>query len=194
MGERHLGVRPDDLLQRGYHGDALVGEVAELLLERAEPLPAYLIEIHRPVGREGSESIACVGGIRGIHGRLHRAQEIPEWSGRVSDYVPELVEDALVDLCGLRFLGWRRHGSFGLGHAYQSQLFRVADGLFERELLVESTPERREGVHVILGRLADPVPADEAELAAHELDRVAVIPYLNEDLGRVAGPADDTNS
>ena len=43
VGERRIRAGPDDLIQRGHHGDGLVGEIPELLLERAERVPVVLV-------------------------------------------------------------------------------------------------------------------------------------------------------
>lgn len=194
MGEGRLRSGPDDLFQRGHHGDGLVGEVTEFLLEHTESVPVGLVETDHVVGHEGSETLALVVGIRGVERRLrHGVQEVPERHDRIADDPLELVEGLDVPRGDLHSAGGRRRECRSVGQSHQGQLFRVADRTVERQLLVEFSPERRERTRVILGRLADPVAADGAELAAHELDRVAVVLHFEEEFVRVEDWVDDAD-
>ncbi|TSC83723.1 MAG: hypothetical protein G01um101413_863 [Parcubacteria group bacterium Gr01-1014_13] len=195
VGEGRLRFGSDDIVQRGHHGDGFVGQVAELGLELAEPPPVVLVEPDRVVADEGGETIACVVGIRSVHGRLrHGVQEVPERSGRTADHPFELAECLEVPGSDLHFVGRRRRADLCVGDSEQGVFLRVTHRPVERQLFVEFPSERCERTRVVLGHIANPVAPDGTELAAHELDRVAIVLHLEKNLGWVGSAVDDADS
>jgi hypothetical protein len=183
--ERALGVRSNDVVERGDHGERLVRQVVELHLQSNEPEPPLFVETRSEVGRHDVESAASISSVRGIHGTLRDdAEEITE---RLS-----LPDDLGLD--GLEFGDFRLarrhvhlHGSKTAGShvSEEIKLDRIPVGSIEREFIPELANEQVPGTLVLLRQRANPVPADRAELPPNQLDGVAVVLHLDENLSGV---------